>query len=138
MKQYTILHTIESGGPGGAETVVLNLVKRLNPERFRSIVLLPPGPWLNQRLRESGVPHMQDSKLIYFNQRQANDPTGRQIRVLDPDIRVLPHAVRAAHVDEQFDLAGVQRSIMRQYMQWERDNKPVVMPSHYDRPSLQL
>lgn len=88
--------------------------------------------------KESGVPHMQDSKLIYFNQRQANDPTGRQIRVLDPDIRVLPHAIRAAHVDEQFDLAGVQRSIMRQYMEWERNNKPVVMPSVYNRPSLQL
>lgn len=70
MKRYTILHTIESGGPGGAETVVLNLVKRLNPERFKSIVLLPPGPWLNPRLRELGVP------VIEVNWKAWYDPRG--------------------------------------------------------------
>jgi predicted Rossmann-fold nucleotide-binding protein len=88
--------------------------------------------------KEAGVPHMQDNKLIYFNQRQASDTTGRQIRVLDPDIRILPKEIRAAHVDEQFDMAGVQRAIMRQYMEWDRKQNPVVMPSLYDRPSLQL
>jgi len=70
MRQYTILHTIESGGPGGAETVVLNLVKRLNSKRFRSIVLLPPGPWLNPRLRELGVP------VIEVNWKAWYDPRG--------------------------------------------------------------
>jgi glycosyltransferase involved in cell wall biosynthesis len=70
MKQYTILHTIESGGPGGAETVVLNLVKKLNPERFKSIVLLPPGPWLNPRLRELGVPVIEVSWKVWY------DPSG--------------------------------------------------------------
>ncbi|MEO5954428.1 MAG: glycosyltransferase [Nitrospiraceae bacterium] len=69
MKQYTILHTIESGGPGGAETVVLNLVKRLNPERFKSIVLLPPGPWLNPRLRELGVPVIEVSWKSWWDLR---------------------------------------------------------------------
>jgi len=55
MKQYTILHTIYSGGPGGAETLILNLATRLDPKRFRSIVVLPQGAWLNRRLKESGV-----------------------------------------------------------------------------------
>lgn len=56
LKKYTILHTIDSGGPGGAETVLLTLATRLDPARFRSLVLLPPGPWLNQKLREHQVP----------------------------------------------------------------------------------
>jgi len=69
MKQYNILHTIESGGPGGAETVVLNLVKKLNPERFKSVVLLPPGPWLNPRLRELGVPVIEVSWNAWYDPR---------------------------------------------------------------------
>ena len=56
MRPYTILHTIETGGPGGAETVVFNLATRLDPKAFRSIALLPKGPWLNPKLRENGVP----------------------------------------------------------------------------------
>jgi glycosyltransferase involved in cell wall biosynthesis len=70
MRRFTILHTIESGGPGGAETVVLNLVRRLDPRRFRSVVLLPPGPWLNPRLRELGVPVVEVSWKSWY------DPSG--------------------------------------------------------------
>lgn len=69
MKHHTILHTIESGGPGGAETVVLSLVKRLNTERFKSVVLLPPGPWLNPRLRELGVPVIEVSWKAWYDPR---------------------------------------------------------------------
>lgn len=56
MKKLTILHTIETGGPGGAETVLLNLSTKLDPERFRSIVVLCRDGWLRQRLLELGVP----------------------------------------------------------------------------------
>ena len=56
MKRLTILHTIETAGPGGAETVVLNLASRLDSARFRSIALLPREDWLSERLRERGVP----------------------------------------------------------------------------------
>jgi len=56
MRRYSILHTIQSGGPGGAETVVLRLATHLDPERFRSVALLPNGSWLPQRLREAGIP----------------------------------------------------------------------------------
>jgi glycosyltransferase involved in cell wall biosynthesis len=69
MRRYTVLHTIESGGPGGAETVVLNLVRRLDPERFRSVVLLPPGPWLNPRLRELGIPVVEVGWKTWYDPR---------------------------------------------------------------------
>jgi len=55
MKKITVLHTIETAGPGGAETVVLNLASRLDGGRFRSIALLPREDWLSERLRECGV-----------------------------------------------------------------------------------
>ena len=56
MRKFTILQTIETVGPGGAETVVLNLASQLDSSRFRSVVLLPREDWLSQRLRECGVP----------------------------------------------------------------------------------
>ncbi len=66
MRKFTILHTIETAGPGGAETVVLNLASRLDSSRFRSIVLLPREDWLSERLRERGVPtFFVDSKAWY-------------------------------------------------------------------------
>jgi glycosyltransferase involved in cell wall biosynthesis len=66
MRKFTILHTIETAGPGGAETVVLNLASRLDSSRFRSLVLLPREDWLSERLRERGVPtFFVDSKAWY-------------------------------------------------------------------------
>jgi glycosyltransferase involved in cell wall biosynthesis len=66
VKQFTILHTIETGGPGGAETVLLNLASQLNKSRFRSIALLPCEGWLSKRLNENGVrTYVVDSKAWY-------------------------------------------------------------------------
>lgn len=66
MRKFTILHTIETAGPGGAETVVLNLASGLDSSRFRSIALLPREDWLSERLRERGVPtFFVDSKAWY-------------------------------------------------------------------------
>lgn len=56
MKKFTILHTIETAGPGGAETVVLDLASGIDPSRFRSIVLLPREDWLSNSLKERGIP----------------------------------------------------------------------------------
>ncbi|MGH9557035.1 MAG: glycosyltransferase [Terriglobales bacterium] len=53
---HTILHTIETGGPGGAETIFLNLATGLDPVRFRSIAFLRHDGWLHSQLRERGVP----------------------------------------------------------------------------------
>ncbi len=55
VKKVTILHTIETGGPGGAETVLLNLASGLDPERFRSLALLTEDRWLRKKLEEKGV-----------------------------------------------------------------------------------
>lgn len=55
MSLITVLHTIETGGPGGAETVLLALASGLDPQRFRSLVLLPETGWLYDQLREKNV-----------------------------------------------------------------------------------
>jgi glycosyltransferase involved in cell wall biosynthesis len=55
MKRLNILHTIETSGPGGAENVLLMLASQLNPERFRSIVVINQAGWLEDRLREAGL-----------------------------------------------------------------------------------
>jgi glycosyltransferase involved in cell wall biosynthesis len=56
VKRYTILHTIETGGPGGAETVLLELATNLDSSRFRSLALLPSGSWLPKQLQARGIP----------------------------------------------------------------------------------
>jgi glycosyltransferase involved in cell wall biosynthesis/predicted ATP-grasp superfamily ATP-dependent carboligase len=51
----TVLHLIETGGPGGAETVYLQLIRSLDPTRWRSIAVLPTRGWLYDQLVASGV-----------------------------------------------------------------------------------
>jgi glycosyltransferase involved in cell wall biosynthesis len=51
----TILHLIDTGGPGGAETIFLELVERLNRERWRSIPVVPSQDWLHASLSERGL-----------------------------------------------------------------------------------
>jgi len=51
----TILHLIETTGPGGAETVFLNLFDAFNRDGFRSVALVGRDGWTAQRLRERGV-----------------------------------------------------------------------------------
>jgi glycosyltransferase involved in cell wall biosynthesis len=56
MTKQTILHTIETGGPGGAESVLLALATRIDTGRFRSLALLPHEGWLQRKLLEKGIP----------------------------------------------------------------------------------
>lgn len=56
MKPLTILHTIETSGPGGAENVLLAVAARLDRRRFRSLVLINDAGWLEDRLRELELP----------------------------------------------------------------------------------
>jgi glycosyltransferase involved in cell wall biosynthesis len=66
MSRYTILHTIETAGPGGAENVLLSLVSNLDATRFHSLVVLPEGRWLPKKLRERGISTVTaDSKGWY-------------------------------------------------------------------------
>jgi len=69
MRRLTILHTIETGGPGGAETVVRDIAANLARDRFRSVALLPEGTWLPHRLRELDVPTVTCSSTSW------RDPT---------------------------------------------------------------
>jgi glycosyltransferase involved in cell wall biosynthesis len=54
--KHTILHTIETSGPGGAESVLLALADGIDTSRFRSLVLLPRAGWLQNKLKERGIP----------------------------------------------------------------------------------
>jgi glycosyltransferase involved in cell wall biosynthesis len=51
----TIVHFIDTGGPGGAETIFLELVSRLDGERWRSVAVVPTRHWLEGALRERGI-----------------------------------------------------------------------------------
>ena len=50
-----ILHTIDTTGPGGAETVFVNLVNRLDPQRFVSFAVIRGPGWVCDTLRKNGI-----------------------------------------------------------------------------------
>ena len=50
----TILHLIETSGPGGAERVLINLVENLDRARYGSIICLLKDGWLASQLRQRG------------------------------------------------------------------------------------
>lgn len=54
-KKMRILHIIESGGPGGAETVLLDIVNNLDKAKYHSIVVLLKTGWLYKKLKKSGI-----------------------------------------------------------------------------------
>jgi len=51
----TVLHLIDTGGPGGAETIFFNLVSGLDPDRWRSVAVVPVKDWLWGELEAHGV-----------------------------------------------------------------------------------
>ncbi|MDB4912959.1 MAG: hypothetical protein JWM95_603 [Gemmatimonadetes bacterium] len=51
----TVLAVIETDGPGGAETVFLELLRNLDPARWRGIAVIPGTGWLHDQLVHSGV-----------------------------------------------------------------------------------
>jgi glycosyltransferase involved in cell wall biosynthesis/predicted ATP-grasp superfamily ATP-dependent carboligase len=51
----TVLHMIETGGPGGAETVYLELIRSLDPTRWRSIAVVPSRGWVYDQLVACGI-----------------------------------------------------------------------------------
>lgn len=50
-----VLHIIDTGGPGGAETVFLQTITRLDPARFQSVAVVGGEGWLAQQLQEREV-----------------------------------------------------------------------------------
>jgi glycosyltransferase involved in cell wall biosynthesis len=51
----TILHIIDTTGPGGAETVFIDLATRLPKEKFRSIVVIRGKGWVYEELCRRGM-----------------------------------------------------------------------------------
>ncbi|MBI5267434.1 MAG: glycosyltransferase family 4 protein [candidate division Zixibacteria bacterium] len=62
-----ILHLIETTGPGGAETVLLSIVGRLNRDDFDSLVVVMGRGWLHEQLTDRGA----DVRIIHSS--KAND-----------------------------------------------------------------
>jgi len=59
----TILHVIDTTGPGGAETVFIDLATRLPASRYRSVVAIRGKGWVYDELRRRGVtPVLLDAK----------------------------------------------------------------------------
>lgn len=56
MKQRTVLHLIDTTGPGGAETVFLNIIRELPTNRFRSLPVVTGTGWLHDALVAQGTP----------------------------------------------------------------------------------
>lgn len=55
--RLTVLHLIDTGGPGGAESVFKNVVTGLSRDRWRSISVVPEVDWLYEVLtREAAEP----------------------------------------------------------------------------------
>ena len=50
-----VLHLIDTGGPGGAETVFATLAERLDGPEWRSIPVVPEPGWLKSRLEDRGM-----------------------------------------------------------------------------------
>ena len=51
----TILHVIDTTGPGGAETVFIDLATRLPKDKYRSVVVIRGKGWVYEELRRRGV-----------------------------------------------------------------------------------
>lgn len=51
----TVLNVIDTGGPGGAETVFLHTASSLDPSRFRSVAVVSREGWLADSLRARGI-----------------------------------------------------------------------------------
>jgi glycosyltransferase involved in cell wall biosynthesis len=59
----SVMHVIDTGGPGGAETVFLQMATGLNPARFRSVAVVGDNGWLPEQLeKHSLVPHILAAK----------------------------------------------------------------------------
>ncbi len=59
----TILHLIDTTGPGGAETVFISLLDKLEETEFQNVVVLRGEGWVADQVRSLGItPHIIDSK----------------------------------------------------------------------------
>lgn len=52
-----ILHVIDTTGPGGAETLFVELCLRFNTDGYTSVALLRGPGWVHDQLNRHGIPH---------------------------------------------------------------------------------
>lgn len=64
-----VLHTIDTTGPGGAETVFVSLAKGLDPARFVSFAAIRGPGWVCDVLRQNGMEPVFISSRGRFNLR---------------------------------------------------------------------
>lgn len=58
-----ILHIIDTTGPGGAETVFIELLTRLQSEKIKSVVMIRGPGWVYEELKRRGLsPYIVDAK----------------------------------------------------------------------------
>lgn len=53
----TILHAIDTTGPGGAETVFLDLAQHLTVEGFNNFAIIKGPGWVEDQLKARGIPY---------------------------------------------------------------------------------
>ena len=59
----TILHIIDTTGPGGAETVFIDLATRLPKDRYRPVIVIRGKGWVFDELCRRGItPVLLDAK----------------------------------------------------------------------------
>jgi glycosyltransferase involved in cell wall biosynthesis len=72
----TVLHVIDTTGPGGAETVFIEMCARLNPERYKSVVVITGIGWVHDELLRRGIqpviiPTMKSFDIQYLRKLRA-------------------------------------------------------------------
>lgn len=55
MKKIRVLHIIDTTGPGGAEKVICDIVKKLDRRKFISFLIIPDKGWLYSQLKDKNV-----------------------------------------------------------------------------------
>jgi glycosyltransferase involved in cell wall biosynthesis len=53
-RPITVMHLISTSGPGGAETACVNLIRGLDPARWRGVVVVPEKGWLYDEVQRAG------------------------------------------------------------------------------------
>lgn len=96
----TVLHLIDTGGPGGAETVFAQLAKRVHTDTLRALPVVPRDAWLAGYIRSLGlqpriVPASGSLNASYINELVA---LVRQHRVRLIHTHLLGSAVYGAMV----------------------------------------
>ncbi|UCD63465.1 MAG: glycosyltransferase family 4 protein [Candidatus Zixiibacteriota bacterium] len=62
-RKANILLYIETGGPGGAETVLINIARSIDRERFNPVVVLHRSGWVHEQLLKLNI----DTRIIPCN-----------------------------------------------------------------------